>query len=133
MGVQELLVDTRAAHRLYQLEAEPIHRGLRADHPVLDRLAVHLRVMQQRWLVVENAPRSPAQGLRVGLQRGIHVTDYHGDLGDLHRGWRRDDLGCVTGGHVLPPQLVTGFGWLAAERSWSSRRRKLREGRCRRR
>ena len=55
-----LLHDTR-------VKGEPVDRGLGADHPVLHRLALDPRVVQQRGLVVKDAPRAPAQGLRVGL------------------------------------------------------------------
>src|SRR5690349_6593367 len=105
VGIQELLVEARPADRLDQLEAEPVDRDLGADHPELDRLALDPRVVQQRRLVVKDAPRSPAQGLRVGLQRCLDVADHHGDLGDLHLRGRRDDLPFVVVGHVRPPSV----------------------------
>ena len=103
VGVQELLVDAGAADRLDQLEAEPVHRRLGADHAEFRLLAAHHGVVQQRRLVVEHAPRAPAEVLGVGPQGGVHVGHDHRDLGDGHRDRGRHDARTVTACHLLPP------------------------------
>src|SRR2546430_1986198 len=91
MRIEEVLVDAWPADRLDELEAESVDRGLGADHPVLDLLAADDRVVQQRWLVVEHAPRAPAEILGIRTQRGLHVGNDDGDLRDRHRDrWRHD-------------------------------------------
>src|SRR6266487_2469866 len=106
--VKELLVDTWPADRLDELKAEPVDRGLGADHPVLDLLATDHRVVQQRWLVVEHAPRAPAEILGVRTQRGLHVGNDDSDLRDRHGDRWRHDAAAGTACHRYLPGACLG-------------------------
>ncbi len=108
--VEELLVDARPADRLDELEAQPVDHGLGADHAELAGFAPHHGVVQQRRLVVEHAPRPPAEVLRVGTQRGFHVRDHHGDLRDRHGHHWRHDTRAVTACHPIPPRVFATAG-----------------------
>src|SRR5215475_4428470 len=121
--VEELLVDTRPADRLDELEAEPVDRGLGADHPVLDLLAADDGVVQQRWLVVEHAPRAPAEVLGVRTQRGLDVGNDDSNLRDRHGDRRRHDAAAGTAYHRYLPRACTV---IAAARDRSMRRKRWR-------
>src|SRR5690242_14125097 len=109
MEVQELLVNAGAADRLDELEPEPVDRGLGADHAVLDPLAADHGVVQQRRLVVEHAPRAPAEALGIGAQRRLHVGDDDSDLRDRHGDrWRHDPAAAAACHPYLPRAICRG-------------------------
>ena len=80
--LEPLLVDARPFERLQQLEHDRAGMTLGAEHRVLDRLAVQVRVVEHRRLVLVDVPRAPAEGLVVDLERLAEILDDGRDLRD---------------------------------------------------